>query len=558
MTPSLLSLRLFSSFRGWVFANAGRDVLAGLTLAAITIPEQMATARLGGFESQIGYLAFMGATLGFVIFGASRVLTVGADSTITPIFAGSLAVIAASGSASLASAAVALAWLVGLMLIAGGFLKLGWIASLLSKPVITGFLAGIAIHIVVSQLPALFGVRDSGDHLTARILAIAADLTAINPFTAAIGFGVFAVMLIAERIDQRIPGALVGIVLATLAVLLFGLEGRGVAVLGALPQALPRLIFPALEEWRILLPLALIIALIIMMQTAAVIHSFPGPAPVVPDANRDFVGVGAGNLFAALFGAFPVNASPPRTAVVAQAGGASQLGALTATAIVLVLALWGGNLLAHVPQAALAGVLVFVAQRIFRLDEMTKIARQAPREFALVILTAVAMTLLPIESGAAIGIGLSLLHGVWMTIHTRVLELYRLPGTTVWWPSGDKHAQERLKGVTVIAYQAPLLFANAETFKAGMIAIIDSERERLSLVVLEASGIADIDFTAAQAMKEVIARYQARGVRIAIARLESVRAQDALTRFGILTALGANHLFHSVEEAVTTLSPGGE
>jgi len=223
---------------------------------------------------------------------------------------------------------------------------------------------------------------------------------------------------------------------------------------------------------------------------------------------------------------------------------------------VLVLALWGGSLLAHVPQAALAGVLVFVAQRIFRLDEMATIARQAPHEFVLVILTAIAMTLLPIEAGAAIGIGLSLLHGVWMTIHTRVLELYRLPGTTVWWPSGERGAEERLKGVAVFAYQAPLLFANAQTFKAGMLAVIDREGERPSLIVLEASGIADIDFTAAQAMKEVITRCRARGIRFAIARLESVRAQDAIGRFGILTVLGANHLFHSVEEAVTTLSSG--
>jgi MFS superfamily sulfate permease-like transporter len=204
----------------------------------------------------------------------------------------------------------------------------------------------------------------------------------------------------------------------------------------------------------------------------------------------------------------------------------------------------------------LAGVLVFVAQRIFRLEEMAKIARQAPGEFLLVILTAGAMILLPIEAGAAIGIGLSLLHGVWMTIHTQALELYRLPGTTVWWPSGDEGDGERQNGVTVIAYQAPLLFANAEIFKAGMMAAIDGEAERPSLLVLEASGVADIDFTAAQALKEVIVRCKTSGVRFAIARLESVRAQDALRRFGILDALGADHLFHSVEEAVTTLSPG--
>lgn len=557
MTSPLVSLRLFGSFRGWRTANAGRDILAGLTLAAITIPEQMATARLGGFNPEIGFLAFLGATLGFAIFGASRVLTVGADSTITPIFAGTLAALVAGGSTSLASAAVALAFLVGLMLVVSGIFKLGWIANLLSTPVITGFLAGIAIHILVSQLPALLGVPGAEGDLATRIGALAHRLSAINPYAAIIGFGVFAVMLVTERIDKRIPGALVGILLATLAVLVFGLEQRGVTVLGALPAAVPQLVFPALEDLRQLVPLALIISLVVMMQTSAVIHSFPGPAGEASDANRDFIGVGAGNLVAALFGAFPINASPPRTAVVTEAGGTSQLGAVTAAAIVLVLALWGGALLAHVPQAALAGVLLFVAQRIFRLGEMIRIARQAKSEFLLVLLTAIAMALLPIEAGAAIGIGLSLLHGVWMTIHTRTLELYRLPGTTVWWPSGDDDPGERQAGVTVIAYQAPLLFANAQSFKAGMLEVIEGDGEHPALVVLEASGIADIDFTAAQAMTDVVTRYKAANIRFAIARLESVRAQDALRRFGILAALGPDHLFHSVEEAVTTLSSRG-
>lgn len=552
-----LALRPFGSFRGWTASNAGRDILAGLTLAAITIPEQMATARLGGFEPQIGLYAFIGATIGFTALGASRVLTVGADSTITPIFAGTLAALAASGATSLGSAAVALALLVGVVLVMAGALRLGWIANLLSTPVMTGFLAGIAIHILVSQLPAIFGIAVEGSNLPSRAFALFTHLSTLNFFATAIGFGVFFVMLLSERIDMRIPGALVGIVLATLAVLAFSLESRGAAVLGVLPGSLPQFIPPDLADFRQLVPLALIIALVVMMQTAAVIHSFPAPDQQASDTNRDFVGIGAGNLISALLGAFPVNASPPRTAVVAQAGATSQFGALTAAAIVLVLVLWGGPLLAYVPQAALAGILLFVAQRIFRLGTMLRIARQAPREFLLVVLTAVAIIFLPIEAGAAIGIGLSLLHGVWITTHTHPIELYRLPGTTVWWPSGSPGQTERQKGVAVIAFQAPLLFANAETFKTGMIAAIATAGFPPSLVVLEASGIADIDFTAAQALIAVIAYCRASGIRFAIARLESVRAHTALNRFGILAELGPDHLFHSVDEAVRTLSPVG-
>ena len=545
---------VFGSFRGFTSAQLGRDLLAGLTLAAITIPEQMATAKLGGFEPQIGFYAFIGATVGFAVLGASRVLTAGADSTITPIFAGTLAALAASGSPSLQSVAVALAFLVGVALLVAGILKLGGIANLLSTPVMTGFLAGIAVHILVSQLPSVFGIEKGHGDLLMQAAAIARELPALNPFSTAIGLGVFIVILLTERISARIPGALVGLVVATLAVLAFGLEGRGVAVLGPLPGGLPHLVVPALDDMRPLLPLALIIALVIMMQAAAVSHSFRH-AGEEPDVNRDFLGLGAGNLVAGLFGAFPINASPPRTAVVAESGATSQVGALAAAAIVLVLVLWGRALLAPVPEAALAGVLLFVAQRVIRFATIMQIAHQAPRECALVLLTAAAVVVLPIQTGVAIGIGLSLLHGVWMTTRTRPIELQKLPGTTVWWPPETAEQGSRQQGVMVIGFPGPLLFANAHSFKHGMIETIDAHDGRPSLVVLEASGIADVDFTAAQALSEVIGHCRAVDIHFAVARLESVRAIRALGRFGVLAELGPEYLFHSVEEAVKTHAP---
>jgi len=545
---------LFSSFEGWTKDYIARDIVAGLTLAAITIPEQMATAKLGGFEPQIGFYAFIAATIGFAALGASRVLTAGADSTITPIFAGTLAALAAGSSTTIGSAATTLALLVGVMLLAGGILKLGWIANLLSTPVITGFLAGIAVHIVVSQLPSLLGIVKGAGDLAAQVVAIATNLSRLNPFSTAIGLGVFAVMLLAERISARIPSALIGVGLAALVVLAFDLERRGVAVLGALPGGLPRLALPNFDLLRQLTPLALIITLVIMMQTATVTYSFRSPAERAPDVDRDFLGLGVGNLVAAFLGAFPVDASPPRTAVVVESGSRSQLSALVAAIIVLVLVLWGSALLDHVPEAALAGVLLFVAQRIVRLDTIVKVARQAPVECLLILLTAAAIIVLPIHTGTAIGIGLSLLHGVSMTIRTHPIELRKLPGTTVWWPPEIPGQGERQNGVAVIAFQAPLLFTNAEIFKSRMIETIDGYDEPLSLVILEASGIADVDFTAAQALIEILNHCRAANIRFAVARLESIRAHMALNRFGVLHELGPDHLFHSVDEAVNQLT----
>jgi SulP family sulfate permease len=545
---------LFSSFEGWTKDYFGRDMLAGFTLAAITVPEQMATAKLGGFEPQIGFYAFIGATIGFATLGASRLLTAGADSTITPIFAGTLGALAVGSSSTMGSVATTLALLVGVMLIIGGALKLGWIANLLSTPVITGFLAGIAVHIVISQLPSLFGIAKSAGDLAGQVLFIANNLSQFNPFSTAIGIGVFAIILLADRISARIPGALIGVGLAALAVLSFDLESHDVAVLGTLPAGLPRLALPNFDVLRQLTPLALMITLVIMMQTAMVTYSFRSSTDRAPDVDRDFLGMGAGNLVAGFLGAFPANASPPRTAVVSESGSRSQLSALVAVVSVLALVVWGSALLNHVPEAALAGVLLFVAQRIVRVGTIVKIGRQAPVECLLILLTATSIIILPIQAGVAIGIGLSLLHGISKTIRTHPIELQKLPGTTVWWPPEIPGQGERQKGVVVIAFQAPLLFVNAEIFRRDLIETIDGYDRPLSLIVLEASGIADVDFTAAQTLIEILDRYRAANIRFAIARLESARANAALNRFGVLYALGPEYLFHSVDEAVNQLS----
>ena len=546
-----LPLRALS---GWTPKDLNGDLVAGVTLAAITIPEQMATARLGGFQPEIGFFAFVAASLAFALFGANRYLSAGADSTITPLFAGGLALLATTGSPQYVTQAAMLALMVGLIVALSGMLRLGWIADLLSVPVTTGFLAGIAVHIVVSQLPGLLGLPHETGETLARIGEIAANLHLTNPYCLALGLGVFLIVLIGERISPRIPAALIGVVLATLAVSLFGLADRGVDVLGALPNGLPSPGIPeiSLDDVRGLLPLALLIAIVVMVQTAATSRSFASQE--APDVNRDFVGVGAGSIASGLFGAFPVNASPPRTAIVAHTGGRSQLACLVAAAIVLALGAFGGGLLSNVPQAALAGILLFVAQHILRWQVFVNVYRQAPVEFALILITMAAIVALPIQAGVAIGIGLSLLHGVWSATRTQPIELQQVPGTSVWWPPVTPGPGQ--PGVLVAAFQAPLSFVNADRFKRGLGALIDAKGKGLKLVVLEASNIVEIDYTAAQALIETIAHCRKAGAVFAIARLESLRAQEALSRFGIADLVGTQRIFHSVDAAIKALRPG--
>jgi SulP family sulfate permease len=529
------------------------DLIAGLTLAAIAIPEQMATARLGGFSPQIGFFAFIAGSLGFAALGSNRFLSCGADSTITPIFAGGLVMMAASGSPDHQALAMALALLVGAILVAGSLFKLGWIANLLSTPVTTGFLAGISVHILVSQMPGVLGLPTPSGPMLDRIAVLARHLGEANLFTVCIGFGVLAVVAGSEAVSAKIPGALIGLVAATAAVIWAGLERKGVNVVGTVPGTLPTPSFPDVssEHWVKLLPLAFLIAIVVMVQTAATTRSFPSDPDQPADVDRDFLGAGAGSLLAGLFGAFPVNASPPRTGIVSETGGRSQLSGLFAAAIVLALLAFGATLLQHVPNAALGGVLLFVALRIIRLKQIVAVYRQSFGEFLLIVATAAAIIVLPIEQGVAVGIALSLLHGIWSITRARLIHFDRVPDTTIWWPANPNLPGQRHPDVAVVGLQAPLSFLNAQNFRADVLGVVKASTPKL--LVLEASGIIEIDFTAAQILLDLIRQCRTEGVTVAMARLESTRAQDAFARFGLYDVLPKDHIFHSVDEAVRKL-----
>jgi MFS superfamily sulfate permease-like transporter len=424
----------------------------------------------------------------------------------------------------------------------------------LSVPVTVGFLAGISVHILVSQLPGVMGIESPTGPTLDRIGAIAEHIGQSNLYTICIGFGVLAVVIVSETISAKIPGALIGLVAATLAVIVAGLEAKGVKVVGTVPATLPKPVLPDLapEQWVRLVPLAFVITVVVMVQTAATTRSFPSDPDKPADVDRDFLGAGAGSILAGIFGAFPVNASPPRTGIVSETGGKSQLSGLAAAAIVLALLAFGTGLLKRVPDAALGGILLFVALRIIRVKQIVTIYRQSFAEFLLILATAALIIVLPIQQGAALGIILSLLHGIWSTTRARLVEFDRVPGTTIWWPAHPHIAGERLPGVAVVGMQAPLSFLNAPGFRSDVAKLVQDSRP--NLLVIEASGMVEIDFTAAQVLLELFKSCREEGATIAMARLESTRAQEAFERFRLYDALPREHVFHSVDEAVRKLA----
>jgi MFS superfamily sulfate permease-like transporter len=548
---------LFRGFEGWRPADLGPDAIAGLTLAAIAIPEQMATAGLGHFEPQIGFLAIIAGAIAFATFGANRALSVGADSTITPIFAGSLALVEAAGSPHYAALAQMLALMVGVLVLCGGLFRLGWIADLLSIPVTTGFLAGIAGHIVLSQAPAVLGVAAPEGSFVDKLVALGHALGHANPLTLVIGFGVLIAMLVGERVNPRIPAALIALAVATILVAVLGLETSGVATIGTVAAATLRIKTPdvGLDDLLRIAPLAVIVALVVMVQTAATTRAFVSDPDKGSDVNRDFLGAGAASLLAGLIGAFPLNASPPRTAVVVETGGRSQGASLIAAAIVFALATFGAALLTHAPYAALAGVLLFVAQRIVRVATFVAVWRQSRAEFALIFATMIAILVFPIQQGVALGIILSLLHGIWTTTRARPVEFVRIPGTSIWWPKSGAQQGETAADALVVGFQAPLSFLNAYDFVSTLASLVAARGGAMKLLVVEAANLVEIDFTAAQVLSAAIARLRKDGLAVAVARLESTRAQEAFKRFGLTDLIGADNIRHSVEQALKVAPP---
>jgi len=518
-------------------------------LAAIAIPEQLATARLAGFPVEAGLYAFVAGTLVFVALGTNRFASVGADSTIAPIFAASLGALAPVGGLLYAGYAGLVAICVGVTLVGLGLRRAGWVADLLSVPVTTGFLAGI-------QLPSLLGIAEPAGPLVTRIVAIADHAAGANPATCSVGCAVLALTLIAARVSERIPGPLIGLAAAGSAVAAFDLRAHGVAVLGALDVHLPALRLPPLQDVRQLaaiVPLAIVVGAVCALQTSVVVRSFPSDPERPDDVAADFVAVGVGNLLAGSCGAFPVNASPPRTAVTQAAGARSQLAGLVATGSLAAVVIFFSRLAAFVPQAALAAVLVAIGFRLFRIRDMQRIARHSRREIQLVVVAAVLVIGLPIQTGMLLAIMLSLAHGVWLVMRPASTQLFAVRGSTVWWPRTGECVVVDVPGILVFAPAAPVNFTNAAYLRERIAALVAQAPTPPRLLVIEASGVSDVDYTGSQMLQATIAELRGRHIDVALARLIEPHAQDAAARSGLIAALGPGHVFLSVQDALVAL-----
>jgi len=544
------------SLRGYRLAWLGPDVLAGLTLVAIALPEQMATSHLAGMPAVSGLYAFLAGTIVYALLGRNGQVSVGADSTIAPVLGAGVVALAAVGTPRYAHLIALLALMVGALVGLAGLLRLGWVAEFLSAPVITGVLAGIAIEIAVKQLPPLMGFPAGGASTVGRLRFVVDHADATNGWSLAIGLGVLVVIFGGELIERRLPWALVASVAAIAVVGGAGLVTHGVNVVGRLPGGLPSVAWPG-GSWsdagHLVAPAATA-AFLCLAQTAASVRLAGPGAPAAGEFNQDLVAVGGGSVAAGFIGGFAVNTSPPRTQVIASAGGRTQLSGLLAAGLILSLTVLGPGLLRDLPQAALAGILLFVASRLFRLGQLRSILKYDRVEFGLCILTLLGVALIGIEQGVVIAVLLSLAERIRLAARPRDAVLGREPGTDHWIPSDTGVSTEQVPGVMVYMIYAPLWYANADYIRLRVARLLDDTTTPVRVLVLDADAIPDIDYTAAQSFAQLAAEVRARGIVLAVARASHPVHHD-LKHSGLLDVIGPEHLFRSVEEAVRSLTP---
>jgi sulfate permease, SulP family len=545
--------RVFLSLQGYQRAWAGADLVAGVTLLVIAVPEQLATSRLAGMPPITGFYAFIAGTVVFALLGSNPQMSVGGDSTIAPLFAAGVTALAATGSPHYIALVGILAVMVGAMVMLVSLLRLGWIAEFLSTPIVTGFLSGVAVIIIVHQLPDFLGIPAASGSNQDRFAHVITHLGDANGPTVALGLGVLFVMAASKRLDRRIPGALIGMVVSTALVAALDLQAHGVAVLGPIKTGAPTVGLTGLS-WsalQSLAPLAAVVALVFITQTAATTRAFAEQRGYDIDAGRDFLAVGAGSVVAGLAGSFPVDASPPRTGAVASAGGRTQAGLLGAAAVVVLVIPFAG-VLKDVPLATLAAVLIFIALRLFHVHDLVAIARFDLVEFSLAAVTLLAVVLIGVEQGIGAAVILAILDRIRRGAQPDVHVLGRVQGSTSWKPlSADPDATEQ-PGVLAVLFATPIWYANAVHFREELEQAL-VQRGPTQVLVLDAIGMSDLDFTGSREVARVLNTCDRSHIRFGVARAaEGVRR--SMQRSGLEARIGATHFYDTVDEAVTGLS----
>jgi len=508
-----------------------KDVIAGLVLASLLVPQGMAYAELAGLPAITGLYTSIMCLIAYAVFGPSRILVLGPDSALGSMIAVTVLPLAAANGdpdSAIAYASI-LALMVGAFMLIGARVGLGFIADLLSKPTQVGYMNGLALVIFVGQLPKLFGFSTDADGLVAEAQAFVQGVAAGEAVPAAVGIGLFsiALMLILGRVLPKVPAVLVAVIAAMVLTVALGLEARGVKVVGVLPSGLPPFTIPRAEltDIPLLLAGAFGIAVVSLADTISVSSIFAGRSGQEVRANQEMVGIGTANIAVGLFTGFPISTSGSRTAVAERAGAKTQLTGLVGAAVIVAMLLFVPGLMQWLPQPTLAAVVIVASISLADIPAMVRLWHQRKTEFGLAMAAFLGVALLGILPGIAVAVTLSILwvfRQAWNPYRTTLVDVPDVPGyhDIRMYPEG-----EQLPGLVIYRFDGPLIFANANTFRDEIRHLRHADPPP-SWIIVAAEPITTVDTTAAEMLEALDKELEAKGIKLVFAEMKDAVRQE--------------------------------
>jgi len=528
------------------------DLTAGAALVALVIPAGMAYAEAAGLPPVTGLYATIVPLLAYAVFGPSRVLVLGPDSSLAPMIAAAILPLALARSERAVALAGLLALLMGLILIAGRALRLGFVTGLLSKPIRVGYLNGIALVVIATQLPKLLGFSVAGGSVWDYLGQTARGLSdgAANGPALVIGMASLLVIVVPRVLRSKVPGVLLAVLGSAGATAVLGLESR-LPVVGALPPGLPA---PALSglHWSDVVALlgpAAGIALIAFADTSVLSRTLGARHGYAVDGDQEMGALGIANAATGLLGGFPVSGSASRTPVAVQAGARTQLVGVVAAGLLVAFMVLAPGLTAYLPSSTLAAVVIVSAASLVDVKTLARLARMSRTETALLIAAFLGVAFIGVLQGIVVAIGLSLLAFVrqaWEPYRTELVSLDGVPG----YHDLSRHPQgERIPGLVIARFDAPLFFANGGVFDTFIRSLVEQAPAPVRWVVVAAEPITGIDTTAIDDLVELDDHLDRLGISLVFAEMKGP-IKDRLVRFGVGSRFGPEHFFPTVNSAV--------
>ena len=535
------------------------DLIAGLVLATMLIPQGMAYAELTGLPAITGIYTTIAALLAYSLLGPNRQLILGPDSSLAPIIAAVILPLAAGNATTAVVLASALSVITGLVCILAGYLRAGIITELLSKPIRIGYLNGIAVVVLISQLPKALGFSVDEDRTVDVLIATAEAVFDGATVLAALALSAGAVLIIVglRRVSHTIPGIVIAALLSIAAVALFDLVDRGVSIVGDIPAGLPPFTLPefSLDDIPTLLGGAFAVALVSFADTGALSTATALKSGVRVDPNSEIKALGAANILSGVFQGFPTSASSSRTAVAMAVGSKTQLTGLIAAAGVIAVMLAAPGLVAEMPSPTLAAIVITASFSLFDWPETKWLFKARRSEFVMRLGSCLGVVVVGILEGIAIAVVLSLANFIRKALRPHSTELGKIDGVPGY-HDRDRHPEAAVvPGLLVVRFDAPLFFANAPSFGRTLQEMIDAAERPVDTILIVGNAITDIDTTGAEILGDVLDNLDGKGIAFAFAGLKG-HVKDHLRSYGIYDRIGDEHFHPNTISAVKKYKKG--